>query len=151
MLLWHEAGKLSYSRTTGMKKKLWSASCSANIPFVNSQKSNTVCGIFTFFWMTFSCRRGVSMSVLIHESTSLPGVTDLSISPGLAQGGLSGLPGVSNGTSLSACVCVCVCVLRKHTGLIPYCPFTAASSCKQHSHCVYLCVITGCNFPLSLK
>ena len=50
------------------------------------------------------------MSVLIHESTSLPGVTDLSISPGLAQGGLSGLPGVSNGTSLSACVCVCVCV-----------------------------------------
>lgn len=113
MFLGRDAGKLSYSRRRPLRwNKLWSASCSANIPFV--RKSNSVCGIFSVLWKTFSCRRGVSRFALIYESTSLPCVTDLSMSRGLALGGLSGLPGVSDGTSLSLLGGgVCMCVLQQ--------------------------------------
>lgn len=50
------------------------------------RQSKAVGGIFNILWMTFSCWWGVSRSLLLHESTSLPCVTDLPLSPGLAQG-----------------------------------------------------------------
>lgn len=112
--------KLETSPTKGTAKRKSSISgqlLTPNISLINSQKSNTVCGIFSILWMTFVCRWGVSRFAVIYEST-LPCVTDLSMRLGLAQGSLSGLPGVSDRTSLSAwgcvrlCYRVCVCVCK---------------------------------------
>lgn len=140
--------KTRLNRTTETKKKLWSASRSPNTPFVNSSKSNTVCGIFSILWMTFFCRQGVFRSAVIYETTSLPCVTYLSMSPGLAQGSLSGLPGVSDGTSLSAWGCVCVtcelmsvCVLRKNMQYTFHIAHSLQwAAVNSITHCVSICV-----------
>lgn len=77
-------------------------------------------------------------------------------------GGLSGLPGVSNGTSLSAWGCVYVCYSPMVTALMSMYVYwenmfhnacsLKVSSCKQHyALCIYLCRITGCYFSVSLK
>lgn len=114
--------------------------------------------------MTFSCWWGVSRSALIHESTSLPCVTDLSMSPGLAQGEVCQAYLVLAMGHLSHALGLCVCVLqpngysvnvhvcewRKHT-FHNACSLKV-SSCKQHyALCIYLCRIIGCYFSVSLK
>lgn len=66
---------------------------------------------------------------MIYESTSPLCVTDLSMSRSLALGCLSGLPGISDGTSLCAWGCVCDGECVRVNVYVSYYLFTTASSC----------------------